>query len=115
MVYQINSEVKNILREHGILRQVDTEIMNINKRVEKESKLPIYIGMSDPEDIFISIAPCVLYELIKKDKIDYEKINQVTDILKEKYSDKINFRATLLIITGYILERNRKPCVININ
>ncbi len=101
-----SKKAMEILEDLNITSQVDVNIPQIQREIEKRSKLSIYQEIEDPEERFIEITPSLIHELIKKGKIDEKKIDEAMNSLGKEFSPNIaTYYGVLLLITAYILEK----------
>jgi tetratricopeptide (TPR) repeat protein len=97
-----------ILKDLGIITQIDANLSHIQNEVESRSKLTIYRDIKDPEERFIEISPAVIHELIKKGKIDEKKIDEAMERLAKVFTPNVaSYYGVLLLISAYILEKGR--------
>ncbi|MCW3129154.1 MAG: hypothetical protein N2V75_03530 [Methanophagales archaeon] len=98
-----------VLKRVNLMAEIDENYDFILAEVDKKSKLFIYTDLKTPEERITEIAPSIVYELIKANKIGEKKVETAMKELEKIFgANAATYYGVLLLITAYILEKRRK-------
>jgi nitrate reductase gamma subunit len=103
------------LNKVSLLSEINDNYDFILDEVDKKSKLFIYADMKTQEEKIVGIAPSIVHELIKANKIEEKKVESAMEELGKIFGANVaTYYGVLLLLRAYIFEkRNREESSIS--